>query len=143
MTNKTICVLAAGLIAATYASSALAGSEFEKALADGAQKLTSDQLQERLTGKTVTFVAAGSGDQFLVYYGENNDSASRKVGGDKSATGFHAFTDRDQICIGWEGRDLPRLRCVDVLLIDGTMYKFKVDGSLSGHITELVDGDTT
>lgn len=131
------------LFAAIVTTNAQAGSAYQDALKNGADQLTSEELAERLTGKTVTFVAAGSGDQYLVYYGENNEAASRKVGDDKSATGFHAFTDRNQICIGWEGRDLPRLRCVDVLLIDGTLHKFKADGSLSGHITELTDGDMT
>lgn len=131
------------LAALTLSTSAQAGSAYEDALKNGAKQLTAEELAQRLTGKTVTFVAAGSGDQYLVYYGEGNEAASRKVGGDASSAGFHAFTDRNQVCIGWEGRDLPRLRCVDVLLIDDKMHKFKADGSLSGHIINAVDGNTT
>ncbi len=143
MTNRFLRIALIGLAATALSTQAQAGSAYDEALNNGAKQLTSEELSERLTGKTVTFVAAGSGDEYLVYYGESNDSASRKVGSEGSATGFHAFTDRNQICFGWEGRDLPRLRCVDVLLIDGEMHKFKADGSLSGHITELADGNTT
>jgi hypothetical protein len=91
----------------------------------------------------VTFVFATTGHKYLIYYGEDNQTMGKKVGGDTTMTGFYAVTDRDQVCLGWEGRDLPRLRCVDVLLIDGVMHKFKADGSLSGRITEVADGNTT
>ena len=72
-----------------------------------------------------------------------NEAMSRKTDSDKVSTGFHAVTDHDHICIGWDGSDLPRLRCLEVLVIDGVMHKFKADGSLSGRITELADGNTT
>ena len=143
MIAKRLIGLMSGAALATLASAAHAGSELEEALAAGAERLTSEQIAERLTGKTVTFVSAKSGDRFLVYYGNDNETAGRKVGSDKTGTGFHAVTDRDQVCLGWEGRDLPRLRCMDVLLIDGVMHKYKADGSLSGRIIELADGNTT
>lgn len=143
MTGKTLIGLMAGITLLGLASGAQAGSDIQMALDSGATPLTSDEIAERLTGKTVTFVSAKSGDQFLVYYGENNTTAGRKVGSDKTNVGFHAVNDRNQICLGWEGHDLPRLRCMDVLLIDGKMHKFKADGSLTGYISETADGNTT
>ena len=143
MTGKTIMGLVAGITLLGLAAGAQANSDIQKALDAGATPLTSDEIAERLTGKTVTFISAKSGDQFLVYYGENNTTAGRKVGSDKTNVGFHAVNDRNQICLGWEGRDLPRLRCMDVLLIDGKMHKFKADGSLTGYISETADGNTT
>jgi len=121
-----------------------AGTALQDALDAGAQRLTSDEIAERIVGKTVTFVSASDSDyRVLVYYGLNNEAASSRIGGDTKNTGFYALTDRDRVCLGWEGRDLPRLRCLDVLLIDGVMHKFKADGSLSGRITETADGNMT
>jgi hypothetical protein len=143
MIAKTMIGLVAGMSMLGIATGAQAGSDIEKALEAGATRLTSDEIAERLTGKTVTFVSAKTGDKYLVFYGEDNKTAGRKIGGDKTNVGFHAVSDRDQICLGWEGSDLPRLRCMDVLLIDGKMHKFKADGSLSGHISETAEGNTT
>lgn len=133
--------LLAGIAIAGLATAAQAETDLEKALAEGAKHLTSDELAERLTGKTVTFVSAEGGTPSFVYYGEGNELAGAK--GDAKRAGFYAFTDRDQVCLGWEGRDLPRLRCLDVLLIDGKMHKFGSDGALQGHISETADGNTT
>lgn len=135
--------VAAALAMMALSTAAKAETDLERALASGAKQMTSSEIAERLTGKTVTFVSAENGAKFLVYYGANNEAASSKVGGDWSATGFHAVTDRDQICLGWKGSDLPKLRCLEVLLIDGVMHKFKADGSLSGKITDFADGNTT
>jgi hypothetical protein len=143
MTAKKLIGLVSAVGLTALAADARAGTAMEEAMQAGAEKLTADEIAERLTGKTVTFVAAGNGDTYLVFYGSDNDAMSRKVGSDTVSSGLYAVTDRDQVCLGWEGRDLPRLRCVDVLLIDGVMHKFKADGTLSGRITELVDGNTT
>ncbi|MDX1576211.1 MAG: hypothetical protein R3285_08450 [Kiloniellales bacterium] len=143
MTGKTLIALVAAITMLGLASGAQAGTDLEKALKSGATRLTSDEIAERLTGKTVTFVSAKTGDKYLVYYGEDNKTAGRKAGSDKTKLGFHAVNDRDQICLGWEGSDLPRLRCMDILLIDGKMHKFKADGSLGGYISETAEGNTT
>lgn len=119
-----------------------AASALDDALAGGGQRLTAEEIAERLTGKTATFVSSANGDKFLVYYGHNNEAASVKIGGTTANSGFHAITDRHQVCIGWDGSDLPRLRCLDIVLIDDVMHKFKADGSLSGQIVELADGNT-
>ena len=143
MTVKNLIGLLTGAALAALASTAHAGSDLEEALAAGAKRLTGEEIAERLTGKTVTFVSAKTGDKYLVFYGNGNETAGRKVGGETTNTGFHAVTDRDQVCLGWKSRDLPRLRCMDVLLIDGVLHKYKADGSLSGRIIEFVDGNTT
>lgn len=113
--------LVTGLAMAGLATVVQAGSELDEALNTGAERLTSDEISERFIGKTATFVADKTGDKYLVYYGENNEFAGGKAGGDISNVGFQAVNDRDQLCLGWEGSDLPRLRCMDVLLIDGVV----------------------
>jgi hypothetical protein len=143
MIAKSLIGLLAGLAMMGLSTGAHAGSDLDAAIEAGAKRLSADEIAERLTGKTVTFVFATTGHKYLIYYGEDNQTMGKKVGGDTTMTGFYAVTDRDQVCLGWEGRDLPRLRCVDVLLIDGVMHKFKADGSLSGRITEVADGNTT
>jgi len=143
MMSKSLIGLAAGLAAVTLATGAQAGSDLEKALEAGAERLTSDEIYEQFTGKTVTFVSDKTGAKYLVYYGTDNNIAGGKMGGDTSNTGFHAVNDRNQMCLGWDGRDLPRIRCLDVLLIDGVVHKFRADGSLSGKIIDFADGNTT
>ncbi len=143
MTVKTLIGLAAALAIGGMATGAYAGSDLEKALENGAKRLSSDEIAERFIGKTLTFVSAKTGDKYLVYYGPDNELAGGKVGGDTSNTGVSAVNDRDQMCLGWEGRDLPRIRCMDVLLIDGVVHKFRADGSLSGKIVEFAEGNTT
>jgi len=143
MTATRLTALAAGLAMAGLATAAHAGSDLEKALEAGAERLTSDQIAERFIGNTAVFVADKTGDRYLVFYGENNELAGGKAGGDTSHVGFQAVSDRDQMCLGWQGRDLPRLRCLDVVLIDGVVHKFKADGSLSGRIVEFAEGNTT
>lgn len=133
--------LVSALAFAGLTSAAQAGSDLEDALANGGKKLTGPELADRLKGKTVTFVSSKTDDKYLVFYGEMNEAASRKVGGSGTNSGFHAITDRDQVCLGWEGRDLPNLRCMDVVLIDGVMHKYQADGSLSGYISEVADGN--
>lgn len=137
MISRRLIGFLSGLAIACLATAAQADTELEMALAEGAKRLTSDELAERLTGKTVTFISVKGGASSFVYYGEGNE-----LGGANRA-GFYAFNDRDQVCLGWEGRDLPRLRCVDVLLIDGKMHKFGPDGALRGHISETAEGNTT
>lgn len=143
MTATRLTGLVAGLAMAGLATAAQAGSDLDKALDAGAERLTSDEIAERFIGKTAIFVADKTGDRYLVYYGENNELAGGEAGGDTSNVGFQAVNDRDQMCLGWEGRDLPRMRCLDVLLIDGVVHKFKADGSLSGRIVEFAEGNTT
>lgn len=143
MNTKALIGLATSVALTIAVTGARAGTALESALDAGAQRLTGDEIAERLTGRTVTFVAEASGDTYFVYYGPGNEAMSRKANGDAVSRGFQAVSDRDQVCIGWEGRDLPRLRCVDVLLIDGVMHKFKADGSLSGRITGIADGNAT
>ncbi len=123
-------------------SSAAAESAKEKALSEGAKQLTSDEIAERFAGRTVTFESASGGKKVLVYYDQGNNIAGKKVGGDWSDTGFYGVADDDSICLSWSGKDKPRLRCLDVLVVDGIVHKFKPDGSLSGSIVKFEEGKT-
>jgi hypothetical protein len=40
----------------------------------------------------VTFVFATTGHKYLIYYGEDNQTMGKKVGGDTTMTGFYAVT---------------------------------------------------
>ncbi len=132
----------------TLAFVALAASSFgaaaesakEKVLKDGAKQLTSDEIAERIAGKTVTFVSASGDKKFLIYYSEDNDIAGKMIGGNWSDTGFYGIADNNTICLSWNGSDKPRLRCMHVLLVDGVVTKFTADGSLSGSIVKFEDG---
>ncbi len=132
----------------TLACVALAASSFgaaaesakEKVVKDGAKQLTSDEIAERIAGKTVTFVSASGDKKFLIYYSADNDIAGKMVGGNWSDTGFYGIADNNTICLSWNGSDKPRLRCMHVLLVDGVVKKFTADGSLSGSIVKFEDG---
>lgn len=140
MTSKLLIGSLAGLAMAGLATIANAGSDLEKALAAGAERLTSNEIAERLTGKTGLFLVGGGDKRIMIYYGENNELVAKPVGGDSVLTGFYAVTDRDTICIGWDKKDLPRLRCLDALLLDGVVYKYNTDGSFSGSYEKFEDG---
>lgn len=128
---------------AGLATAAHAETDMEKALADGAQRMTSDQIAERLAGKTVTFENASTGGTALVYYDGSNGMLIKPEGADDAAEGFYATTLSDRICFGLRGDEPMRLRCVHVLLIDDMMHKFEVDGSLRGRVIEEADGNLT
>ena len=119
---------------------AAAESAKEKVLKDGATQLTSDEIAERIAGKTVTFVSASGDKKFLIYYSKDNDIAGKMVGGNWSDTGFYGIADNNTICLSWNGSDKPRLRCMYVLLVDGVVKKFTANGSLSGTIVKFEDG---
>ena len=136
-------LVSGALVSASVATPALAETAMEQALAEGAERMTADQIAERLAGKTVTFELAATGDQFLVYYDGVNGTVIRKIGSDTAMEGFYALTVSDHICLGFFGDAPVRLRCVNVLLIDGAMHKFELDGSLRGYVVEEADGNTT
>jgi hypothetical protein len=126
------------LVASSFGAAAETAKE--KALSDGAKQLSSNEIVERIAGKTVTFVTAAGDKKFLVYYSEDNAIAGKMIGGNWSDTGFYGIADNNTICLSWNGSDKPRLRCMHVLLVDGVMKKFTADGSLSGSIVKFEDG---
>ena len=128
------------LAALSFGAAATWISAKEKALSAGAQQLTSGEIAERFAGKTVTFVKASGDKKFLVYYSEVNEVAGKIIGGNWSDPGFYGITDNNTICLAWNGRDKPRLRCFHVLLVDGVVTKFAADGSVSGSIVKFEDG---
>lgn len=142
MTLKTTIVgTFAALTLMASSGLATAGSALEQALADGAKRLTAEQIAERFVGKTGTWVSASGDRKMLIYYGKDNDLHATPVGGDGKATGYYGITNTDRICVSWEGRDEGRLRCLDVLLVDGTVTKFNADGSLNGTYAEFAEGN--
>jgi len=138
---KTFTVLGGALVAAGLAAGASAATEMEQALANGAVQMTADEITERLASKTVTFENATSGAKTLVYYDGENGTLLQPVGSDNVIEGFYAVDLADHICLGVHGDEPMRLRCVNVLLIDGQMHKFELDGSLRGRVIEEVSGN--
>ena len=141
MTSKTTMmgVLAAlGLIAAS--GPALAGSALDKALAEGAERLSADAIAERFVGHTGTWISASGEKEIAIHYGEDNALEAEMVGGGWTGTGYYGITDTDRICVSWDGRDAGRLRCLDVLVVDGTVTKFNADGSLNGTYAGFEEG---
>lgn len=131
------------IMAAGLATAAAAETDMEAALADGAVKMTGDEIAERLAGKTVTFENAASGAKVLVYYDGGNGAILRPVGSDKAIEGFYAVDLADHVCLGISSDAPMRLRCMHVLQIDGMMHKFELDGSLRGRVIEAVQGNAT
>ena len=141
MSIKTILIgTLTSVLLATLSFSAAAGTDREEALNNGATQLTADEIAERFAGKTVTFVSASGEKRFSIYYSEGNEVAGKKIDGDWSDTGYYAIADNDTICLSWNNRDKPRLRCMYVLMVDGVVQKFKADGSLSGSIVKFEEG---
>lgn len=138
---KTLTALTGIAVAAGLATSALAATEMEEALANGAERMTSEAIAERLAGKTVTFEYADSGAEALVYYDGANSFSLKALGSDDVIEGFYAVDLADHVCLGIESDEPMKLRCVNVLLIDGTMHKFELDGSLRGRVLEEASGN--
>ena len=103
-------------------------------------QLTANEIAERFAGKTVTFVSASGEKKFSIFYSQGNEVAGTMIGGDWSDTGFYGIADNNTICLSWNNRDKPKLRCMHALLVDGVVKKFKADGSLSGSIVKFEDG---
>jgi len=141
MTYARSGVAAAAFALALAGSPVTAGSEMQTALDAGARKLTSQQIADRFIGRTASFVPAKGGGPVSVYYGADNSLAGSKEGW--SGSGFQAVNDRDQICLGWKGPDLPAIRCLDVLLIDDELHKFNAEGTRTGHIVAFTEGNDT
>jgi len=112
----------------------------ERAIDAGAVKLTSDEIAELMVGKTVTWVAASGEKSALIHYAEDNSIEGRMIGGTWQGTGFYGVAGDDRICLSWNKRDAGRLRCLHVLMIDGTPHKFRADGSESGALVRIEDG---
>lgn len=126
----------------TFSLGAAAGTDQQNALNSGATQLTATEIAERFAGKTATFVSAAGANKFSVYYNQDNEIAGTMIGGNWSDTGFYGIADNNTICLSWNNRDKPKLRCLSVLLVDGVVKKYNADGSLSGSIVQFEDGKT-
>lgn len=139
--TKTLTALTGVFLAAGLATSAFAATDIEQALADGGVQMTADEIAERLASKTVTFESATSGAKTLVYYDGENGVLLQPVGSADVVEGFYAVDLADHICLGVQNDEPMRLRCLNVLLVDGMMHKFELDGSLRGRVIEEVSGN--
>ena len=139
MTLRTV-ITGAVWLAVLPAFAAAEMTAMERALEAGAKTLGSDEIAETMVGKTVKWVAASSDKEVLIHYGEDNSIEGRLIGGDWTGTGFYGVTTDGRICLSWHGRDAGRLRCLHVLMIDGTPHKFRADGSESGALVRIEDG---
>lgn len=140
MIHNSKSLLSALAVTALCASSA-AANQMDDALANGAVRLTAEQVHERLADKTVTFENANTGAKALVYYDGRNGTKLKLLGSNQLLDGFYAFDLADHVCLGVYGDAPMRLRCVHVLEIDGVMHKFELDGSLRGRVVEEFDGN--
>ena len=130
----------AACIAALTTVAAAGMTAMETAIEAGAKKLGSEEIAETMVGKTVKWVAASGNKRVLIHYGDDNAIEGRLIGGDWTGTGFYGVTTDDRICLSWDGRDAGRLRCLHVLMIDGTPHKFRANGSESGALVRIEDG---
>ncbi|MBB3185551.1 hypothetical protein FHR95_003141 [Halomonas fontilapidosi] len=131
------------VILASTSFSAAAETEMEEALDKGARQLTSDEIAERFVGKTGTWVSASGDRKIAIHYSEDNVLTGKLLGGDWSGTGYYGVTNDDSICVSWDPTDEGRLRCLDVLVVDGVVTKFNAgDGSLNGSYQKFEDGNT-
>jgi hypothetical protein len=139
--NKILPTLFGALALACLSAMPAGASALEDALTNGATRLIADEISKRLADKTVTFENLNTGAKVLVYYDGQNGTILKPIGSDQTLTGFYATDLSDHVCLGVHGDGPMRLRCVNVLMIDGVMHKFELDGSLRGRIIEEVAGN--
>lgn len=130
-------ILALAVLAAPSVGAA-AETEQAKALDAGARQLTSDEIADLLVGKTVT---AKSGEKrFLFHYGAGNVLSGKLIGGDWSDTGYYGITDDDRVCVSIT-KDKGRLRCLTLLISDGAVKKYDVNGKMTFELLDFQDGN--
>lgn len=128
-------------VIAGFSLTVAAESAMEEALGNGAKQLTADEIAGRLVGNTGTWVAPSGDKKIAIHYGEDNVLTGKLLGGDWSGKGYYGIANIDSLCISWDPKDQGRLRCLDVLLVDGVVTKFNAaDGSLNGHYEKIEDG---
>lgn len=121
---------------------ATAQTAMEKAVAEGVVRMIGDQIFEHLASKTATFENALSGAMALVFYDGRNNHVIKAVGSDETREGCYAIDLADLICLGAKSAQRMRLRCLKVLLVDGQMHKFGLDGNPRGRVIEEALRDT-
>ncbi|MBB3190709.1 hypothetical protein [Halomonas cerina] len=134
--------IAAFVVLAGTSLSASAETEMEKALNNGAQQLTADEIAEQFVGKTGIWVSASGDRKMRIHYSEDNVLTGKQVKGEWSGSGYYGVANDDSICVSWDHVDEGRLRCLEVLVVDDVVTKFNVDGSLNGSYEKFEDGKT-
>ena len=139
--TKVLRTLFGAIVIGCLSAMPAGASALEDALTNGATRLAAEEISNRLADRTVTFENLNTGAKVLVYYDGENGTILKPIGSDQTLTGFYATDLSDHICVGVHGDAPMRLRCVSVLLIEGVMHKFELDGSLRGRIIEEVSGN--
>jgi hypothetical protein len=135
--SASVCAIFITVLAISSAGAA-AETAKEKAIEAGARQLTADEIADLIVGKTVT---AKSGEKrFLFYYSEDNVLTGKVIGGDWSDTGYYGITDDDRVCVSIS-KDKGRLRCLTVLMLNGAVKKYNVDGKMTFELLEFQDGN--
>jgi hypothetical protein len=139
MDLKSVAIGGLALLAVLVSShDANAETDQEKAISAGATQLTSEEIADRIVGKTV--MAKSGEKQFYFYYSEDNVLSGKLIGGDWSGTGYYGITDDDRVCLSMS-KDKGRLRCLTLLLLDGAVKKYNVDGKMTFELLEFRDGN--
>ncbi len=140
MTCRTTTIgLLAGLAMIAGAPLAQAGSDLQKALAEGAERLAAEEIAELLVGNTVK---ARAGDkEFLFHYSTDNVISGKLIGGDWSDQGYYGIADTDQVCLSIS-QDEGRLRCIAPLRHgDGAVRKYDAEGAMTFELLEIEAGN--
>lgn len=111
----------------------------DKALNAGATALTSQQIADRIVGKTVT--AMKGKKRFLFHYSANNVISGKLIGGGWSDKGYYGITDDNRVCLSMSKSDKGRLRCMSLLVQDGAVRKYSVDGRMTFELLKFQDGN--
>lgn len=126
------------LVVAVSAHVAHAETDQEKAIRMGAKQLTSEEIADLLVGKTV--MARSGEKQFYFYYSEDNVLSGKLIGGDWSDSGYYGITDDNRVCLSMT-KDKGRLRCLTLLVNDGAVKKYNVDGKMTFELLEFTEGN--
>ena len=140
MTFKSTTIgLLTGLALVAWAPLAEAGSAMQKSLADGAERLTADEIADLLVGNTVK--ARARDKEFLFHYSTDNVISGRLIGGDWSDEGYYGIADTDQVCLSVT-KDEGRLRCLTLLRgEDGVVRKYNAEGAMTFELLEVAEGN--
>ena len=140
MTMKTPMIgLLAGIAVMAAAPLAQAGTAMQKALAEGAERLTAEEIADLLVGNTVK--ARAGNKRFLFHYSTDNVISGKLVGGDWSDEGYYGIADTDQVCLSIT-KDEGRLRCITLLRHeDGVVRKYNAEGAMTFELLEVEEGN--
>ena len=125
-------IVALSLVGAASAGSAQ--SDLDKALADGASIMTSDEIAALLVGSTVT--ARAGEKMFTFQYGTDNVLSGEMAGGGWSDSGYYGITDGDRVCLSMTP-DKGRLRCLTLIRDGEGAKKYSAAGKMTFELLKI------